>query len=303
MNQRLAAKGRVKKFLKIALPPAAILFAGVLALYGILVYKVTHPAVVPEPVNPSYYLLPSLDISFPSGDRSEIAGWWIPGLRGAPGIVLIPGYGMSRSDVLSLAAILHGNGFNLLIYAQRGSGDPVRKTSSLGLKESDDVLNAVQFLQSRPESDRMRLGLWGVDVGATAALIAAASVPEVRAIAADGAFESVFDFLDLRIGEDFGLKHPFFQFGCRQAFGLIHMGVSKAIKAPIPLQDLSDRMILFIQGENRKSLGRLTFALYNKLRPQKELLSLKKSRVHVMSGEDLKNYDRHVANFFQVNLQ
>jgi hypothetical protein len=303
MRPRLTAMGRIKKSLKIILPPAAILFAGIWALFGILVYKVTHPAAVPEPINPSYYLLPSLEVDFPSDDKLDIAGWLIPGLRGAPGIVLAPGYGMSRSDVLSLAAALHGKSFNLLIYAKQGSGAARRQTSTLGLHEDDDLLRAIQFLQSRPESDRMRIGLWGADVGATAALKAAASVPEARAIAADGAFESVYDFLDLRISEDFGLNYPLLQFGCRQVFGLIHMKDYSSMQAQIPLKDLSDRMILFIEGENRQRLGLLTSALYKKIQPQKEMISLKQSMVHMMSGEDLRNYDRQVANFFQVNLQ
>ena len=30
----------------------------------------------------------------------EIPGWWIPGLKGAPGIILAPGYGMARVRIL-----------------------------------------------------------------------------------------------------------------------------------------------------------------------------------------------------------
>jgi uncharacterized protein len=301
MKKRLYASFRAGRFFRIALPPIAILLAGFLALFGILVHKVSHPAAFPEPVNPSYYSLTSLDVVFSSEDRAEISGWWIPGLRGAPGIVLSPGYGMSRSDVLSLAAVLHGNGFNVLTYDQRGSGVPPQKASTFGLYEANDLIKAIQYLQSRQESDRKRLGVWGVDVGALAALKAAVPVPEVRAIAVDGAFESVYDFLDLRISEDFG-DYSLLQFGCRQIFGFIHLTAYSSMNAQLPVQALSDRTILFIHGENRKQLGRLTSALYNKIKPQKEIISLKTSRMHLMSGEDLKSYDRQVSNFFQVNL-
>jgi len=303
MKRRLPARIWADRFFQTFLPSASLLFAGILALFGFLVYKVTHPVAIPEPVNPSYYLLPSLEVVFSSSDRPNIPSWWIPGLRGAPGIVLSPGYGMSRSDVLSLAAVLHGSGFNLLIYDQRGSGTSPRKPSSLGLYETEDLLHAIQFMKNRPESNRARLGIWGVDVGALAALRAAASVPEAQAIAADGAFESPYDFLDLRISEDFGLNYPIVHFGCRQIFGLLHIGAASAINAQIPLQALSDRVILFIEGENRRSLGLLTSALYKKIQPQKELISFKTSRIHMMSGEDLRSYDRQVANFFSVNLQ
>jgi hypothetical protein len=71
----------------------------------------------------------------------------------------------------------------------------------------------------------------------------------------------------------------------------------------LPLQSLSNRTILFIKGENRKELGYLTTAIYDKVKPQKEMISFKTARTHLMSGEDMKTYDRQVANFFHLNLQ
>jgi pimeloyl-ACP methyl ester carboxylesterase len=266
-----------------------------------LIYKITHPEAAPESVNPSHYLLPSLEVALPFMDGTEAPAWWIPGLKKAPGIVLAPGYGMCRSDALSLAAALHENGFNLLIYDQRGSGASPRGASTLGLYEADDMLDALRFIQSRPESNPTRLGIWGVDVGALAALKAAAAVPQVRAIAADSAFESVTDFLDYRIAEDFGLENRLLQFGCYQVFRLAHL--SGRMNETLPVKALSDRMILFIKGENRKALGTWTTAIYDEIQPQKEMISFKTARVHAMSGEDLKSYDRQVVNFFHLNLQ
>jgi pimeloyl-ACP methyl ester carboxylesterase len=303
MNRHLSSKVQIGKSFKTILPAAAILIVGILGLLGFLVYRITNPGAVPEHVNPSHFLLPSLEVSIPSGDGAEIQGWWIPGLKGAPGIVLAPGYGMSRSDALSLAAVLHESGFNLLIFDQRGSGAAPRGSSTFGIYETEDMLHVLNYVQSRPESNRERLGIWGVDVGAFTALKAAASVPEVRAIAADGAFESPADFLNYRLDEDFGLDNLLIQFGCRQIFRLVHVKGGLLLDEKIPVQPLSDRTILFIKGENRRGLGRLTSALYDGMQPQREMISFKNSRIHLMSGEDLKSYDRQVANFFHLNLQ
>jgi pimeloyl-ACP methyl ester carboxylesterase len=283
------------------LPAAAAMLVGIGVILGVLVYKVSNPGTVPESVNPSSYLLPSLDVAIPSDP--QIPGWWIPGSKNAPGIILAPGYGMSRSDALSLAAALHEDGFNLLVYDQRGSGASPRGASTLGLYEADDMLDAVRFIESRPDSNPRRLGIWGVDVGALAALKAAAAFAQIRAIAADSGFRSVADFLDYRIAEDFGLDNRIVQFGCHQIFKLAHLVRGWPRNENLPLKALSDRMILFIKGENRKGLGYLTTSLYDEIQPQKELISFKTSRVHVMSGEDLKSYDRQVANFFHLNLQ
>ena len=303
MKRPLAAKVQLGRFLRMILPAVLILFLGVAVILGVLVYKVSYPDPVQEAVNPSHYLLPSIEVTLPTKDRIDMAGWWIPGLKGAPGIILAPGYGMSRSDALSLAAVLHENGFNLLIYDQRGSGAEPKGASTLGLYESGDMLQAVSFMKNRPESNPKRLGIWGVDVGAFSALRAAAACAEVRAVVADSAFESESDFLAYRIAEDFGLENRLIQLSALQIFKLVHLFGGAFASREIPFQAISDRTILFIKGENRRGLADLTTAIYDKIQPQKEMVSFKTARVHLMNGEELRSYDRQVANFFHLNLR
>jgi hypothetical protein len=300
---QVPARIHIEKLFRLVLPAIAILLLGFAAIFSFLTYKISHPEPLQEPIDPSYYVLPSLDVAISASDGSEIPAWWIPGLKGASGIILAPGYGMSRSDALSLAAELHENGFNILVYAQRGSNIIPKRSSTLGLYETEDMLNAVRFMQSRPESNPSRLGIWGVDIGAFAALKAAANFAEIRAMALDNAYGSVSEFLDDNISEDFGLENRFVHYGCYQIFRLTHLFSGFPIDEPLSLQVLRDRAILFIKGENRKALGFKTAAIYNRIRPQKEMISLRKSRIHMMDGEDLKNYDRQVASFFELNLQ
>ena len=254
MKQRPPSTVQIGKFFKLIIPPLAILAVGIIAILGFLVYRISNPGAVSESVDPSHCLLPSLDVSMPVAKGDEIPAWWIPGLKGAPGIILAPGYGMSRSDALSLAVALHENGFNILIYDQRGNGASPRGACTLGLYEDADMVSAVEFLRGRPESNLKRIGIWGVDIGALAALKAAADIPEIRAIAADSVFQSPSDFLSDRIEADFGLSSRFVQFGCCQIFKLSHVMGSLSYKEELPLQAISDRSILFIKGENRRKL-------------------------------------------------
>ncbi len=113
----------------------------------------------------------------------------------------------------------------------------------------------------------------------------------------------IADFIGYRIAEDFGFENSLVQFGCFDIFKLVHIMDGSFSIQPLPLRAISDRMILFIKGENRRELGNLTTAIYDKIQPQKEMISFKTSRIHLMSGEDLKSYDRQVANFFHLNLQ
>jgi pimeloyl-ACP methyl ester carboxylesterase len=299
---RVSVRIQIDRFFRLILPAIGILILGVIVIFGFMTYKITHPEAVPEPINPSFYLLPSLEVTIPATDGTNIPAWWIPGLKNAPGIILAPGYGMNRSDALSLAAELHENGFNVLVYAQRGSNVSPKKASTLGLYEADDLLNAIRLLQSRPESNPLRIGIWGVDLGAYAALKAAGSFPEVRAIAVDSAFGSIREYMDYRILEDFGLDNRLVQFSCYQMFRLVHIFSGFPFNEPLPLKALSECTILFIKGENRPFLGTKTANIYNRIHPQKEMTSFKTSRIHMMEGEDLKSYDRQVANFFNLNL-
>ncbi len=300
MTKRLSLKGRI---LKVFLPAALILCACILAVPVVFFYKVSHLEPTAEPLNPSYYLLESSDVRVTSGDGNEINGWWIAGNQGAAGIVLSPGYGMNRSDVLSLATALHAKGFNILIFGQSCSSASTRKTSTFGLKESGDMLTAIQFVLKKPECDGTRIGIWGVDVGAYSALCAPEAVPGVRAIAADGPFDSPYDFMNLLIEEDYGLNYPMLQFGCRQILRLVSIGTGPPGSERIPGESLSDCALLFITGENRKKLGRLTAALYDRLSSKKEIISFETSRIHMMKGKEFQDYDRQVTDFFVQNLR
>ncbi|MBN2241532.1 MAG: hypothetical protein JW793_02485 [Acidobacteria bacterium] len=302
MKQRLTAKVRIVHTLGKLLLAVLVLGLIAIAAPGFLFYKVSRPAMAGETLDPSYYLLKYSTIRVHADNGRETDGWWIAGKRGAPGIVLYPGFGMTRSDVLSLASALSSAEFNILIFAQRGSGASPPQSSTFGLKESRDLISAIHSVQKRPESDPARIGIWGVDVGAYSALVAAGSIPEVRAIAADSVFESAYEFLDIRLGEAYGVRNRWLQFGCGQMLKLLSAATGSAGGNEIPFESLSDRSLLLIQGGNRRELGRLTGDLYAKLRSKKEMISFDTSRVHMMKGEEFQDYDRRVTDFFLRNL-
>jgi pimeloyl-ACP methyl ester carboxylesterase len=302
MKRRLPAKVRIVRSLKKILLTVLILTVVLVAIPGFVFYKVTRPGMAEETLDPSYYLLKFSGVRVQADDGREIGGWWIAGKMGAPGIVLSPGFGMSRSDVLSLANALHAEGFNILVYVQRGSSSSTRKTSTFGLKESRDLIAVIRFAQGIPEIDSSRIGVWGVDVGAYAALAAAASFPEVRAVAADSVFASAYEFLDIRIGEEYGIRNRFLQLGCRQMLKLFCAATGYRGGAEVAFENLSGCSILLITGENRRELALLTSALYSRLPSKKEIMRFETSRVHMMKGKQFEDYDGQVTDFFLQNL-
>ncbi len=262
-----------------------------------------HPAPVPESVTPSHFLLPSMDVTWTGKDGSQIPGWWIPGPKGSLVVILVPGYGMGRSDLLSLAMAVRGVGFNVLLYDTRGCGAVPRGACTFGLRESDDMVAALDYVRTRPGVLSGPVGIWGGDLSGRAALETAILRPDVGAIAVDSAFDSVEDFMNLRLREDFGLDSRFVQIGCLETFRLFSLLSSTPAGAHLRVDRLGNRNILFIKGENRRELGYMSTAICNRILPRKEMLTVPVSKVRMMDGEDAKSYDRQVANFFQLNLR
>ena len=301
MKQRLPANNLFSNNLWMILPALILLLVAIVGIPAGAFYKITHPPAAAEPTDPSFFLMKSTDAIVPSRDGNRITGWWIPAAEGSPGILMAPGYGMSRSDALSLASALNKRGFNIFIYSPRGSSASPYKASTFGLEEKEDLHMALEFIIE--ESHPNRIGIWGVDTSAYASLWAASVVPEVRAIAADGAYESFLSFLDVRIREEFETDNSLLRFGCRQVFRIWNLASGSLEDETLPVERLSDRSFLFITGENRKELAKLSAAVYDKIPSNKEMVSLAKSRVRLLDGSDLKNYDMKVAEFFERNLQ
>lgn len=125
----------------------------------------------------------------------------------------------------------------------------------------------------------------------------------MRTIAVDSPFETVKDYLDYRIAEDFGLNNSLLRWSCYQGFRLAHFFGRASLNNELSRNALSGKAILFIKGEEHKSLADLTTAIHAKIQPPNELISFGKARTHAMSGEMLKAYDKQVAGFFRINLK
>jgi pimeloyl-ACP methyl ester carboxylesterase len=302
MEKQVPAKARIVKFFWVLLAAVSVLLIGTLVVIGALTYKITHPPPVAELVTPANFLMPSENLSWIADDGLRFEGYWIPGEAGAPGIVLAPGHGMSRSAVLSLAAQLRMRGFHSLVYDQRGSGSAPRGRSTLGLLETNDMLAAIDQLKGRPEVDPARSGIWGADIGARAALAAAAWREQVKVIVADSVYDSVGDFLDIEVRETSGITNRLVEFLCRQGFLLYQFASPKSLSARLPLATLEKRKILFIAGENRAAMAQLTRSLFEELQPRHDMTTLATARTRVMSGSELAIYDRAVADYFSQNL-
>jgi hypothetical protein len=85
-------------------------------------------------------------------------------------------------------------------------------------------------------------------------------------------------------------------------FRLYQLASAAALADGVPIEALADRPVLFLEGENRKDMAPMTAALHARLRPPKELVSLRMARARMMAADDLRAYDRRVSGFFALSL-
>ena len=113
------------------------------------------------------------DVTFQAADGVTLRGWFRPPVNGAT-VVLAHGWGGSRQQMLSHAAVLVRNGFGVLLFDFRAHGESGGRMTTSGDREQLDVSAAVSFASRQPGVRPERLGAVGYSMGGTALVEVAA---------------------------------------------------------------------------------------------------------------------------------
>src|SRR5258708_27107215 len=146
----------------------ALAFFAVLAttaIAGFLVYRIVKPQRANTEINmASFPGRPEvLDFEVPGGIGKR-EGWFFPGLRGAPTIILCHGYESSRGELLTLESALQDHQYNVFVF-DFAAHWAITGISTLGYREVEEARAPVELLAARPDLDRTRCGLWGYNLG------------------------------------------------------------------------------------------------------------------------------------------
>ena len=168
-----------------------------------LVHESAHPLPNDYLVTPEKYGMLSAraakvtDETWANQDGTRSRGWLLKGTPGAPAVVLFHKYGADRSYELNLGVKLNeAANYTVLMPDMRGHGrSPAVEWSSLGGCETGDALSAIQFLKGLKSDNQQplvgpELGLYGLEMGALAALRAASSEPSVKTLVLDSVPQS-----------------------------------------------------------------------------------------------------------------
>ncbi len=141
---------------------------------------------------PQDYGLQAQRVAFAATDGIPLVAWWLPA-RAEPEevhgtVILAHGGAGNRSHMLSRAAFLVRNAWNVLAVDLRMHGESGGEWMSPGYYEAQDLLGAATYTRDRGE--RGPIILLGHSSGAVASLHAAVQSADVAAVIADGAFIS-----------------------------------------------------------------------------------------------------------------
>ena len=213
----------------------------------------TRPMDLKLTSTPADYDLDYESVVFTSTDGVELSGWYMGGADSE--LVVACGHGLfrSRREVLDRAAFFRKQGFDTLVFDFRRHGESAGERVTLGYHERNDFGSAARFLRERRPDAKVLL--YGVSMGAVAALLAASELTEVDAVVADSPFlnieHTVMHHLDLL----FGL--PRFPFGSSlllaielsAGFDRDDFDLEKAIAR------MGERPVLIVAGEEDRRMS------------------------------------------------
>jgi esterase/lipase len=295
---------RGELFLRFLLGIFVLLGVIFVALAGVgagLTYFVTTASSSLESVNPQSYLLNSyIPLSFNDRFGGEHEGWLLLGLRGAPAIILCPGYDSNRSDLLSLGSILRDNHFNVYIFNFHG---PKAKEafSNLGPRQASDLMAAIATVTRQPEVNPNRVGVFGTSIGGYAALVAAEMNPKVKTLVVDTTYTTPERMFDSQVEHLMGGSNGIFHGISEAEFRIASIG-SGSYDMPANLPKLANVPKLFISGRDNPALAAMTETLYNQAPDPKKLLVMEHSQTGLAVEAEKREYEDQILNFFLEKL-
>ena len=288
-----------------ALAAAALVACGAV---GILFHRSTHPPTAAiDDADFDSVILRVEPVSFPATDGAILKGRWFAGRDGAPTVVLCHDWGRSKESLSHLAVQLQDAGFNVLNFDLRGHGESERRASTFGVAETRDVLGAIDWVRQRrgnPSGAAARIGVYGVGIGAFAALEAADERNDVRAVVLDGLYPDTDTALLRHVyaGSDFA--EDWFGFLPRAMFRVAH---GDPVQASSALSRMHGRNVLMLasdgDGELAFAAQRLVAAIPEGIDADGSLVILPATQSEGLFGDELEDYQQRVSEFFTTRLK
>jgi len=292
-------------YTKLLMALLALAFFAVLAttaIAGFLVYRIVKPQRTSSEINmASFPGRPEvLEFEVPGG-LGKREGWFFPGLRGAPTIILCHGYESSRGELLTLEAALQDHQYNVFVFdfAAHGGNAGI---STLGYREVDEVRAAVDVLAARPDLDPTRFGLWGYNLGAYAALREAENDKRIRALVLDSVYDQPEEMVKVGVERNGLGSFPFMVRAAKFSFEYLNYAHRDDPPLSRKLITLAGIPTLYIQALDDPELAETTRQMFLKAPEPREQAIIPHGNFVSLNDDEKRMYENRVVSFFLVRL-
>jgi uncharacterized protein len=239
------------------------------------------------------------EVTFCSGDGTRLEGWWIPAAKPRAALVLCHGMAAHREQMLPWAVWLWKAGFSLLLFDFRSMGMSGGNLCTMGLREPDDVIAAVDHIAARRDAAGLPIGGLGFSMGGVALMLATAREPRIRAISTLGSYTSLETAITQRCRRHFGRLGPVVEKPARRLGARWFPGDPASVDCLRAVASFGDRPVLFATGlRDPIVLPSNAEDLYAAASGAKELLKLPNTAHDYPRDADGELYEARVLAFF-----
>ncbi|HEV7129353.1 MAG TPA: alpha/beta hydrolase [Ktedonobacterales bacterium] len=200
--------------------------------------------------------IPYEDVTFPPelGDH-YVRGWWLPRPETTSVVIVCTGYRAKRSDMLGISSALWRAGFNVLLFDFFGHGAQIGAPVTLGYRELNDLLGALDYALHRVRG--ARIGVVGFSMGAAVSIMGTARRPEIRALVADSSFATHEGEVRYAVSQTFRMPAACARLIARVADQFIYWRAGYHHRDVEPLAEvarIAPRPILFIHSSTDETI-------------------------------------------------
>jgi pimeloyl-ACP methyl ester carboxylesterase len=309
----------IKRVIKTFLPIVLVLLVAIAAVTVWIVQGITRPPRAAYLVTPETFsrvtgpMLKANDVTWTNHDGTQARGWLIRGTEGSPSVILLHRYGADRSWLLNLAVKLNETtNFTVLWPDLRGHGEnPLVNRTMFGAVEGDDVTAAIDYLHTlKSTAGKAQIagpvGVYGVELGAYAALDAARRNSEIRALALDSAPASPDDVVRAATSGRAAMNNSILQRLAAWGLKIYTFGKYQSTPSCDLARSFKNARVLLLTGTEGDAWRTSTLELgkcFNGSVEVKKDLPVTGVSLPAATGEQEEAYDRPVIEFFDKALR
>ncbi len=291
-------------YTKLLIVILAFVFFALLAtvvISGVLTYWIVKPQRTSSEINMASFPGRPDEVDFTVPGSGSRRGWFFPGFRGAPTVILLHGYESSRGELLTLVSALQDHQYNVFVFDFAAHGANAGVTT-FGYREADEVRAAIDILAKRNDVDAARFGLWGYNLGAYAGLREAEKDPRVRALALDSVYDYPRQMVKIGVEKAGVSGFPFMVKSAQMCFEWMNYQHKNDAPLSANMLKMGGVPTLFIQAADDAESASITREMFLKAPEPREQAVIAHGNFVNLPDEEKREYENRVVIFFLTRL-